>query len=176
MFDITIWFFCILQKDFRIVLDPHNVTRLNYDHPVFIRLESTRESVVPLRKSTVRVIFITIIMILFRCNSCPGVGREKDTMTHAIESIFSRGEGGTSEESVSSISLSIVRYNSLGQAYLRTPVERILEVEKSQEILSIDSVTACNDGDIFRHPKTKSWENVESNAMLAMTVKIFLEQ
>jgi len=40
-------------------------------------------------------------MILFRCNSCPGVGREKDTMTHAIESIFSRGEGGTSEESVS---------------------------------------------------------------------------
>jgi len=33
-----------------------------------------------------------------RCNSCPGVGREKDTMTHAIESIFSRGEGGTSEE------------------------------------------------------------------------------
>ena len=36
-----------------------------------------------------------------RCNSCPGVGREKDTMTHAIESIFSRGEGGASEEAVS---------------------------------------------------------------------------
>jgi hypothetical protein len=36
-----------------------------------------------------------------RCYSCPGVGREKDTMTHAIESIFSRGEGGTSEESAS---------------------------------------------------------------------------
>merc|ERR1712127_567175 len=34
-----------------------------------------------------------------RCNSCPGVGREKDTMSNAVESIFSRGEGGTSEES-----------------------------------------------------------------------------
>ena len=99
MFDITIWFFCILQKDFRIVLDPHNVTRLNYDHPVFIRLE--RECSTFKKKYRPRVIFITIIMILFRCNSCPGVGREKDTMTHAIESIFSRGEGGTSEESVS---------------------------------------------------------------------------
>jgi len=31
-----------------------------------------------------------------RCNSCPGVGREKDTMSNAVESIFSRGEG-TSE-------------------------------------------------------------------------------
>merc|ERR1712176_404128 len=31
-----------------------------------------------------------------RRNSCPGVGREKDTMSNAVESIFSRGEG-TSE-------------------------------------------------------------------------------
>ena len=37
---------------------------------------------------------------IIRCNSCPGVGREKDTMTHAIESIFSRGEGGLTEEDV----------------------------------------------------------------------------